>query len=102
MIFKSNGGTPSDGSSDNDDNDDFTTPMSNENDEMRMSKTMYIAIAIAVIAITIHSWLVIYALYKHDSSFENKIDDAVKAAISNVPPLQNVASVDDGIRFTYQ
>lgn len=98
LIFKLNDKTNDDGSS----GDVDSTPMPDENDDMRMSKTLYTAIAIALIAISVHSWIVIYALYKHDSSFENKIDDAVKAAISNIPPLQNVASVDDGIRFTYQ
>lgn len=104
ISFKSNGKANIDSSESHDDNDEngFTTPMSEQNDEMHMHKSMYIALAIGFLAISAHSWIVIYALYKNDSSFENKIDDALNVAVSNYPPLQNVATIDERVYYTYK
>lgn len=85
-----------------DEGGDYTTVLPVDAGEMENHKTMYIAIAIGLVALSVHSWLVIFALYKHDSTPENKIvDDAIAATMSKYPPLQNVSTIDDGIRFTY-
>lgn len=94
--------------------DEFTTVNEKNEDIMKRHKTVYTIVAICFILVNCHAWLVIFALYKQDSSSENKIvDSAIVAAASNYPPLQNVASavdsiqssvtkLDDGMRFSYQ
>lgn len=86
-----------------DESGDFTTALPDASEEIETHKTMFIIIAIALIALSCHSWFVIFALYKHDSNHENKIvDDVIASAASKYPPLQSVATVDDGLRFTYK
>lgn len=86
-----------------DESDDYTTPLPYGSDGMQTHKTMYIIFAVALILLSCHSWLVIFALYKYDSNHENRIvDDVIAAAVSKYPPLQNVTTIDDGIRFTYK
>lgn len=96
------------------DGDEFTTPHEKTEDPMKRHKTLYTLVAVLFILINCHAWLVIFALYKQDSSSENKIvDSAMAAAISNYPPLQNVSTgvdsiqssvtkIDDGLRFAYK
>lgn len=86
-----------------DENGDYTTALPDDANQMEHHKTMYAAMAIGFIALSVHSWLVIFALYRHDTTTpENEmVDDAIAATVSKYPPLQNVATVDDGIRFTY-
>lgn len=79
--------------------DEFTTANEKNEDIMRRHKTLYTIVAIFFILLNCHAWLVIFALYKQDSTSENKIvDSAIVAAVSNYPPLQNVASAVDSIR----
>lgn len=96
------------------DGDEFTTPNEKSEDPMKRHKTLYTLVAICFILMNCHAWLVIFALYKQDSSSDNKIVDSVIAgAVANYPPLQNVATVvdsidtsvtkiDDGLRFSYK
>lgn len=94
--------------------DEFTVAHGKAEDPMKRHKTLYTFVAICFILLNCHAWLVIFALYKQDSCSENKIvDSAIAAAVSNYPPLQNVATVvdslelsdtknDDGLRYSYK
>lgn len=90
----------------------------NKDDPMKRHKTLYTIVAICYILLSCHAWLVIFALWKQDSSAENKIiDSAIAMAMSNYPTLQSVASIDrtgidssmqssarkidDGLRLSY-
>lgn len=96
------------------DGDEFTEAHEKKEDPMKRHKTLYTLVAICFILLNCHAWLVIFALYKQDSSSDNKIvDSAIAAAVLNYPPLQNVATavdsiessvtkIDDGLRFSYK
>lgn len=96
------------------DGDEYTTANEKKEDPMKRHKTLYTLVAICFIIMNCHAWLVIFALYKQDSSSENKIvDSAIAGAVLSYPPLQNVATVvdsldssvtkiDDGLRYAYK
>lgn len=94
--------------------EDYTTSMTNEDDPVQGHRFIFISVAVVIILLNIHGWLVIFALYKSYSHPENKVVDNVMAEVAaSYPPLQSVtknmdavrssvATIDDGLRFTYK